>query len=135
MRAFKLLLSPRRQRKGETWISHSESEKVKSLSCVQLFVTPWIVAYQDPPSWDFPGKNTGCYFLLQGIFLTQGLNLGLPHCRQTLLPGKSKYKVSESEVEKKGFPDRELNPGLLWGEHRILTTRPPESTILKAPTT
>ena len=26
--------------------------------------------------WDFPGKNTGagCYFLLQGIFLTQGLN-------------------------------------------------------------
>ena len=26
--------------------------------------------------WDFPGKNTGvcCHFLLQGIFLTQGLN-------------------------------------------------------------
>ena len=36
--------------------------------------------------WDFPSKNTGvvCHFLLQGIFLTQGLNLGLPHCRQTL---------------------------------------------------
>ena len=35
--------------------------------------------------WDFPGKNTGvgCYFLLQGIFPTQGLNLGFPHCRQT----------------------------------------------------
>ena len=31
--------------------------------------------------WDFPGKNTGvgCHFLLQGIFLTQGLNLGLLH--------------------------------------------------------
>ena len=28
---------------------------------------------------DFPGKNTGvgCYFLLQGIFLTQGSNLHL----------------------------------------------------------
>ena len=26
----------------------------------------------------------GCHFLLQGIFLTQGLNSGLPHCRQTL---------------------------------------------------
>ena len=25
-----------------------------------------------------------CHFLLQRIFLTQGLNLGLPHCRQTL---------------------------------------------------
>ena len=29
--------------------------------------------------WDSPGKNTavGCHALLQGIFLTQGLNLGL----------------------------------------------------------
>ena len=36
--------------------------------------------------WDFPGKSTGvgCHLLLQGIFLTQGLNPGLPHCRQTL---------------------------------------------------
>ena len=34
----------------------------------------------------FPGNNTGvgCHFLLQGIFLTQGLNPGLLHCRQTL---------------------------------------------------
>ena len=36
--------------------------------------------------WDFPGKSTGvgCHFLLQRIFLTQGSNLGLPHCRQRL---------------------------------------------------
>ena len=36
--------------------------------------------------WASPGKNTGvgCRFLLQGIFLTQGLNLGLQHCRQIL---------------------------------------------------
>ena len=35
---------------------------------------------------DFPGKNTGvgCHALLQGIFLTQGLNLCLPNCRQIL---------------------------------------------------
>ena len=34
--------------------------------------------------WNSPGKNTGvgCHGLLQGIFLTQGLNLGLLHCRQ-----------------------------------------------------
>ena len=33
--------------------------------------------------WDSPGKNigVGCHFLLQGIFLTQGLNLHLLHCR------------------------------------------------------
>ena len=36
--------------------------------------------------WDSPGKNTGvgCHTLLQGGFLTQGLNLGLPHCRWIL---------------------------------------------------
>ena len=47
--------------------------KWKSLTHVQLFVTS-------------PGKNTGvdCLSLLQGTFLTQGLNLGLLHCRQIL---------------------------------------------------
>ena len=36
--------------------------------------------------WDFPGKNTGvgCHYILQGIFLVQGSNPGLPHCRQIL---------------------------------------------------
>ena len=36
--------------------------------------------------WDSPGKSpgVGCRFLLQGIVPTQGLNLGLPHCRQIL---------------------------------------------------
>ena len=36
--------------------------------------------------WDSPGKYTGggCHFLLQGIFLTQGSNPGLLHCRQIL---------------------------------------------------
>ena len=35
---------------------------------------------------DSPGKKTGvgCHALLQGIFLNQGSNPGLPHCRQTL---------------------------------------------------
>ena len=38
--------------------------------------------------WDSLGKNTGvgCHFLLQGIFPTQGSNLGLLHCRQILYP-------------------------------------------------
>ena len=36
--------------------------------------------------WDSPGKNTGVgsLSLLQGIFPTQRLNPGLPHCRQIL---------------------------------------------------
>ena len=59
---------------------------VQLLSRVRLFATPWIKAYQAPPSMRFSGKNTGvgCHFLLQEIFPTQGLNPGLPHCRHTL---------------------------------------------------
>ena len=43
--------------------------------------------------WNSPGQNTvvGSFFLLQGIFPTQGLNPGLPHCRQIL------YQLSHQE--------------------------------------
>ena len=36
--------------------------------------------------WNSPGRNTevGSHSLLRGIFPTQGLNLGLLHCRQIL---------------------------------------------------
>ena len=48
-------------------------------------VTPWTVPTRLLCPQHFPGKNTGvgCRFLLQGIFPTQGLNLGLLHCRQS----------------------------------------------------
>ena len=54
---------------------------VKLLSCVQLFVTPQMQPTSVLCLWNSPGKNIGmgCHFLLQGIFLTQGLNLGLLH--------------------------------------------------------
>ena len=49
-------------------------------SCVLLFATLWIVSCWLCP-WDSPGKNTGvgCQALLQGIFLTEGLNPCLWH--------------------------------------------------------
>ena len=107
-------------------LSHKVKVKVKSLSRVRLFATPWTVAYQAPPSMGFsrqeywsglpfpsledppnpgikprsptllvdaltskpPGKpkNTGLgsLSLLQRIFLTQELNLGLWQCRWIL---------------------------------------------------
>ena len=48
-------------------------------SCLTL-ATTWTSARLLCP-WDFPGKNTGvgCCFLLQGIFLTQGLIPSLLH--------------------------------------------------------
>ena len=47
-------------------------------SCVQPFATLWTLAHVLCP-WDSPGKKTGvsCCALLQGIFPTQGSNLGL----------------------------------------------------------
>ena len=60
--------------------------KVKLLSRVRLLATPWTVAYYAPPSMGFSSKSTGMVYhcLLQKIFLTQGLNPGLPHCKQML---------------------------------------------------
>ena len=59
----------------------------QSLSRVRL-CNPWISICQAPLSWDFSGKNTGvgCHFLLQGIFLTQDLNLHLLHWQVDSLP-------------------------------------------------
>ena len=49
------------------------------LSYIWLFVTPWTVPHQAPLSMGFPRQEywSGCHFLRQGIFLTEGLNLHL----------------------------------------------------------
>ena len=58
------------------------------LGHVRLFATTWTVTCRVLCPWDSPCKNTGvgCHFLLQGVFLTQGSNLGLLHCMQPLYP-------------------------------------------------
>ena len=62
--------------------------KVKSLSRVLTLRSHGLQSTRLLCLWDFPGKSTevSCHFLLQGIFLTQGSNPGLLHCRQTLYP-------------------------------------------------
>ena len=58
--------------------------KVFITSSVWLSAIPWTVAHQ---AFSL-GKNTeqGSHYLLQGIFLTQGLNTVLLPCRQILYP-------------------------------------------------
>ena len=56
-----------------------------------------------PCPWNSPSNNTGVdsHSLLQGIFLTQGSNLGLLHCRRTLLSkprGKLYYQINTSKL-------------------------------------
>ena len=52
------------------------------LSHVQLFATSQSIAHQAPLSMRFSQQHY--HSLLQWMFLTQGLNLSLPHCRQIL---------------------------------------------------
>ena len=54
--------------------------------------------------WDFPGKNIGmgCHFLLQGIFLTHGLNLLSP---LSLFCIAGKFFIAEPPGKPLSFPD------------------------------
>ena len=59
---------------------------VVSDSIVSDSVITWTAARQVPLSMEFSSKNTGggCHSVFQGIFLIQGLNSDLLHCRQFL---------------------------------------------------
>ena len=61
--------------------------------------------------WCLPGKSTGvgCHFLHWGIFPIQGLNLGLPHSRQTLY--YLSYQVSPT------YSSSHLELGVLFKIH------------------
>ena len=64
----------------ETWLrKRYDVVVVQLLSHVWLFATPWTIAHQVSLSMGFSRQQywTGCDFLLQGIFPTQGLNLHL----------------------------------------------------------
>ena len=63
--------------------------------------------------WDSPGKNTGvdCHSLLQGIFLTQGLNPGLPH--SWLIIYHLSHQGSSLHMELPKFFKSSLPKGLL----------------------
>ena len=61
---------------------------VKALVTQFVFdsLSPYGLAHQAPPSMEFSRQEywSGSHFLLQGIFLTQGLNPGILHCRWML---------------------------------------------------
>ena len=75
--------------------------------------------------WDSPGKNwVGCHFLLQGIFPTQGSNLGLLHCDQIL------YHLSHlGSPQRKNRGIKNSEAGKLWAASQKLEGRTPFSVI------
>ena len=71
--------------------------KWKSLSCIQLFVTPWTIY----SPWNSPG------------FRTQGLNPNLPHCRWILY--QLSHKGSPRILEWVAYP---FSSGSSWPRNR-----------------
>ena len=68
--------------------------------------------------WNSPGKNTGvsCHFLLQGIFLTQGLNpglLNLLHWQADSLP-LAPPGMPQNESESRSVVSDSLRPHRLY---------------------
>ena len=86
--------------------------------------------------WDSPGKNTGvgCHALLQGIFPTQGLNLGLPHCRWILyrLSHQGSPRIPEWVAypfsRRSSRPRNQIRVFCIAG--RFFTSEPPGKPIL-----
>ena len=77
--------------------------------------------------WNSPSQNTGVdsCSLFQQIFPTQGLNLGLPHCRQILYQLSHQrslvyiWRLTEKRCTLKAFNRRELN---VWTLERYTGT-------------
>ena len=88
---------------------------VSSLSHVRLLRPHGQRSLAGYSPWDSSGKNTGvgCHFLLQGIFLTQELNLGPLHCRRILY--QLSYKGSPcNKWERSGNTTGFLLPSPSW---------------------
>ena len=72
----------------------------KSLSCVQLFVTPWTVAYQVPPSTEFsrPKYWSGLPFPSPGHLPDTGIKPMSPEWAEGFFTTESPWKPSKEQV-------------------------------------
>ena len=74
--------------------------EVKSLSRVQLYVTPWTVAYQAPPSMGFSRQEcwSGVPFPSPGDLPDPGIEPRSPALRADALPSEPLGKVQVNEL-------------------------------------
>ena len=80
---------------------------------------------------DSPDKNTGVgrHYLLQGIFPTQGLNLGLLHCRPILyrLSHQGSLALSKGRSRASGGIATHISPSTQVTPHGSVTSFLPGS--------
>ena len=87
-------------------------------SRVRLSAIPWTVPTRLLCAWNSPGKNAGVggHSLLQGIFLTKGLNPGLLHCGLILYRLQQPRKPGSKETNfETGSTVGKIQLGLLVG--------------------
>ena len=94
--------------------------KVKSLSRVRFFVTPWTVAYQAPPSVGFSRQEywSGLPFPSPGDLPNSGIEPRPPTLQADSLPTESQGKSKNTGVGSlfllhRIFPIQDSNQGLL----------------------
>ena len=74
---------------------------MKSLGCVQLFATPWTVAYHAPPSMGFSRQEywSELPFPSPGDLPNPGIELGSPTLQADALPSKPPGKPLTKEAK------------------------------------
>ena len=107
------------------WETPSKNTKSESESRSSVSATLWPRGLPSP--WNSPGQNTevGSCSLLQGIFPTQGLNPGLPNCRQIL----HCLEWVDISFSRRAFWSRDwTHVSCIAG--RVFTTEPPGKSYL-----
>ena len=86
--------------------TQKKRKKVKSLSHVRLFATPWTVAYQAPPSMGFSRQEcwSGLPFLSPGDLPDPGIKPGSPALRVDALPSEPPGKPKASFIFRSVVP-------------------------------
>ena len=71
-------------------LAHKSERKMKSLSRVLLFATPWTVAYQAPPSMEFSRQEywSGLPYPSPGDLPDPGIEPGSPAFQADALPAE-----------------------------------------------
>ena len=97
------------------------TKKVKSLSRVQLFETPWTVAYQPPPSMEFSRQEcwSGLPFPSPGDLPDPGIEPGSPALQADVLPSEPpgkpwKHTKGLTKVKEKWGLWKDQKVGRFW---------------------
>ena len=116
---FENLSSGHRTGKGQFSIQSQRKVKVKSLSRVQLFGTPWTVAYQAPLSMGFSRQEcwSGLPFPSPRDLPNPGIEPRSPACRQTLYRLSHQGSPMSLKVSPNCIPETPLGfPSTLYSD-------------------